>query len=409
MSSKHVVFHNPGLVNITAITTFGVNAKETDNPIGFFGTGFKYAIAVILRNGGTISLYRGRQLFVFTTESRVIRDKSFDLVMLEEHDPHDPSSSPQRTQLGFTTDLGKNWEPWMAFRELYCNAKDEGGGISPKLKHDDNTTSIVVKWDEFVNVYHERSQYFLEPEPQPLFHTPHGEVYAGQREHIFYKGVRVLKLNPIKSGFTYNITAPMQLTEDRTVSTWDALRTITAIWGEQCNNKQCLEEALTANSSTLEAALDFQPAYVPVSDFFLDTVEQLHLSTGKNLNMSAVNRLLRERAPKDPTPIELDDLDCQRLAKAIGFCKRLGYPVDDYPISVLETLGTGTLAMADTKNKRIYLCRQLFNQGTKLVAQALIEEFIHIRHNLHDETRALQTYLFETVISLGERVLGEAL
>lgn len=49
-------FLNNGEFDVSAMLTFGVSAKESDNPIGQFGTGFKYAIAIILRLGGSISV-----------------------------------------------------------------------------------------------------------------------------------------------------------------------------------------------------------------------------------------------------------------------------------------------------------------------------------------------------------------
>lgn len=34
-----ITFHNPGVLDLTAATTFGVSVKEGVNPIGFFGEG----------------------------------------------------------------------------------------------------------------------------------------------------------------------------------------------------------------------------------------------------------------------------------------------------------------------------------------------------------------------------------
>src|SRR4030066_94299 len=45
-----ISFQNPGLIPLECITTFGLSAKDTANPIGQFGTGLKYAISIILRN-----------------------------------------------------------------------------------------------------------------------------------------------------------------------------------------------------------------------------------------------------------------------------------------------------------------------------------------------------------------------
>lgn len=40
-----LTFHNPGELDPRLITTFGVSIKESTNPIGYFGTGLKYALA----------------------------------------------------------------------------------------------------------------------------------------------------------------------------------------------------------------------------------------------------------------------------------------------------------------------------------------------------------------------------
>ena len=44
-----VSFITPGQIDLENVFTFGISAKESDNPIGFFGTGLKFAIATLLR------------------------------------------------------------------------------------------------------------------------------------------------------------------------------------------------------------------------------------------------------------------------------------------------------------------------------------------------------------------------
>jgi len=46
-----IVFGNDGGLDLQAAMTFGVSAKETNNPFGQFGTGLKYAVAILLRTG----------------------------------------------------------------------------------------------------------------------------------------------------------------------------------------------------------------------------------------------------------------------------------------------------------------------------------------------------------------------
>src|ERR1700761_673266 len=112
-----VVFENPGEIDPLAIRTFGVSVKEGDNPIGFFGTGLKYALSILLRTGHHISIQAGERTLTFATKEAAIRNQPFNLITMDGE------------PLGFTDAVGKTWEVWMAYRELYCNCKDEGGTI----------------------------------------------------------------------------------------------------------------------------------------------------------------------------------------------------------------------------------------------------------------------------------------
>ena len=109
-----IVFQNKGLIDPMAITTFGLNAKVGDSPIGQFGTGLKYAIAVLLRTGHEITIWRGLEPLRFDVIEHETRGKLFNIVRMNGE------------KLSFMTNLGPKWELWMAFRELFCNAKDEG-------------------------------------------------------------------------------------------------------------------------------------------------------------------------------------------------------------------------------------------------------------------------------------------
>src|SRR5208282_5619824 len=99
-----VVFTNPGEIDPRTITTLGVSVKETKSPIGFFGTGLKIAIAVLLRNHQRITIYSGLTKYEFSCAPETIRGQEFNIVQMNN------------IPLGFTTDMGKVWEMWMAYR-----------------------------------------------------------------------------------------------------------------------------------------------------------------------------------------------------------------------------------------------------------------------------------------------------
>jgi hypothetical protein len=94
------------------------------------------------------------------------------------------------------------------------------------------------------------------------------------------------------------------------------------------------------------------------------------------------------------------------LARASEFAETIGFDVSAYPIVCAERLGEGVLGLAfeDT----IFITRQAFELGTKMVASTLIEEFIHLRNGVKDYTRQMQELLFNRLITLGEEHVWKA-
>jgi len=70
-------------------------AKEGDNPIGFFGTGLKYALAILLRTGHKVAILSGTSKHRFALKDVKIRGQDFQVVTMDRH------------ELGFTTQVGK--------------------------------------------------------------------------------------------------------------------------------------------------------------------------------------------------------------------------------------------------------------------------------------------------------------
>ena len=154
-----IYFFNKEAIDLRTITTMGVTAKVTDNAIGYFGTGLKYAIATLLRTGHKVTLVRDGKRIEFTSQTEDIRGKEFGLVYMG----HQP--------LAFTIELGKNWTAKDAYRELASNARDEQlGGVSngrDAFADDrlapiyDMGTIIKVEGDGIEEAHIERDKTFL--------------------------------------------------------------------------------------------------------------------------------------------------------------------------------------------------------------------------------------------------------
>jgi len=398
-----IIFENSGEIDLRTVSTFGCSVKESKNPIGYFGTGLKFALAVLLRAGHKITIQSGLKELQVTSRNDLIRGKDFSLVYLGE--------SPA----GFTTELGKNWEVWMAYRELHCNAKDEpeskifwsGEWLTAKR----GVTRLIVEGDAIEKAHNSREDFILES--QPIAKLGSIEVHSKPSSGFFYRGIKVVDFQK-PAMFTYNQTDKVELTEDRTAkdpySVAYAISRAILSHGES----SLLEKVLTATDNNIESVFDYHgwSGHEPGRDFF-PTVAKLQKNSLNKINQTAL-KLWREKGGGiiSPRRINATEIQAQTLEKAISFCEDSGFMVrNEYPIFIVETLGeAGCMAMADMAGKQIFLTEYLFSTGgTKGVARALIEEYAHLKFGYADCTREMQNFLFGKVISLAEELTGEPL
>lgn len=395
MSSKIVAFRNKGVIDPKSITTFGVSSKEGEGAIGFFGTGLKYAISIILRHGGSITIYAGFDKMEFGTRKEKIRVDEFTFVTM--------NGQP----LGFTTEVGKTWDMWQAFREIYCNTLDEKGecfNASEEPEPREDETLIVVRGQQFYDAWVNRDDIILGSEP---LHSLDGlDVHAGASEFVFYKGIRALKLSS-PSMYTYNIKGSLDLTEDRTIKHSFYADHYIRQGLSHLTDKHAISKVVTAAEGLYERHIDF--SNTTPSEEFATVVRVLAKSFTKNLNHSAVTacrgNLLDSLADVEQMP--LTSVDQMRMDKAISFCRQIGFNVDEFPIIVTEFLGESVLGRAH--NERIFISKRTLMMGTKMLCGTLIEEFIHLRHKLRDESYEMQNFLFDALVSMGEQLTGEPL
>lgn len=384
-----VFFMNKGYFDVRAMLTFGVSAKESDDAIGYFGTGFKYAIAIILRLGGSVKIETNGEAYQFESRRESIRGQEFDLVYMNDQ------------EAGFTTRLGINWQPWMAFRELYCNCKDEGGVISQERESFD--TVISVTCPEIAKAYRNREDYFISG--SPVHTSSECEIYEGSKPYLYYRGVAVMGTEGL-SDYSYNVTTTIDLTEDRTVRNsyqirWPIQRTIQAL-----ENAPMLRTILSARDSMESKTIGFDPDW-PVSDTFADVCRQLMKTSvgvpeSARLLMNKVAERMGDWPEFEPTKTELKALD-----KAKTFLRGINIPIDDYPIKTVTGLGEGVMGRA--LNGTVYVSDIPFQMGTKQLASTLLEEWMHIKTGARDFDRTMQSWLFDKVLSIGEELVGEPL
>lgn len=383
-----ISFQNDGEIDPLAITTMGVNAKEGENPIGFFGTGLKYAIAIVLRLGGSITIWRGEEPLRFGVEEAEMRGKSFSIITMNGE------------RLGFTTELGKTWQPWMVYRELYCNAIDEGGeATASRLEPRAGATTIHVSGLEALDEAHaKRSAIMLSS--RPVYVADGVEVHRGQSNHLYYRGILVAELEQTAE-FTYNVTSPQILTEDRTLKNLSNAIMAIRYAIVRMTDLDLLREWLQAAQGSFENKLDLNWWSDPPSAEWLRVGQAVHNEIEQPCNVSLGGVLAKHtRLERQVKEVELTVPQQAMLERAKMVLKRVGYDVTVHPILVVDSLGTNILGRA--ADKRIYLSRQVFDMGTKMLAGTLLEEHLHLAYMFQDETRDLQNYLINQLMTMVE-------
>lgn len=397
MNKNSVYFTNPGHFDVAAMLTFGLSAKASDSAIGFFGTGFKYAVAIILRELGTIKITTKNdageiEIYSFISKRKTVRGSGFDVVYLIDH------KDGSEREAGFTTRLGINWKPWMAFRELYCNAADEGGVTSTKYIEAD--TVIDVSCPSISEAMANKDQYILNGEPD--FVHDAADIYDKPAEFIYYKGIAIASAD---TAMTYNIKGHIELTEDRTVKydyyvKWAIQKAVQA-----CDIPRLVRKAI-AKGDNYEARMGFDKDW-PVCDVFQDECRAM-LKTQNGISEGA-RVFLKElvEASREFEEFELTAVQKKAYDKAVRFLSGIDVPVNQYPVKFVDGLGEGVMGRA--LDGVIYISPIALQMGVKQLASTLMEEWVHIKTGAKDFDRTMQNWLFDKILSIGESIAGEPL
>lgn len=282
-----IILRNPGEIDLDVIKIMGVNVKENESAIGRFGTGLKYAIAVFLREGIELCMFIGKNRYDFFTEEKTIRGKPFQVCQIKG--PYDV------VELPFTTDLGRGWEPWMAYREIRSNCIDENGEqlTSEGARGEEGCTTFCI------GEMDTHATFLQDMEIPLLFRGENIEIYKGESDFIFYHGIRAKDLKR-PSMYTYNILRECDLTEDRLLCYDYEIEHAINETVAQMPDKAIIKSVITAGPEYFESSLNMRSnSYVTPRAAFNEALKE---STKVNPN---VREYALHHAPKTPpTPAE---------------------------------------------------------------------------------------------------------
>ena len=388
-----MIFHNPGLIDLDAVRTMGVSVKRPGS-FGMFGTGLKFSIATIIRNGGSITLYRGEERHDFDREATTIRGEEFDLVCLDG------------LSMGISTTLGKNWEPWMVLRELGCNAMDEGGrfaiidGESPEDRMatinkviSPDKTCIVVDWPALDEAFEDRGNLFLDRSTEPAIATEEFEAFERRSQFIYYRGIRAFKLEK-PTTMTYNLLAEQALTEDRNLYGTYGLDEILRAFTLKRADMDQAEKMLAPASDTHEASLRFNDWETP-SRAFVDASLALR-ERGVSFNDSARRLMLKamrqdEGCSGGSVPYKrITSAPLETAIEALQECG-IAFEVGETPVILVDELPGDAVSMAE--NGRIYILPWLIESSEssiEKIAYELLRRWVELKAPLDTAAEAIQ-------------------
>ena len=379
-------------LDFEVIRTMGVSVKTNENPIGYFGTGLKYAIAGLLRTGHQMDLVVDDERYKFSLKTKEVRGKEFQFCMMNDE------------QLPFTTEFGKNWEPWQFYRELASNTMDEGGEVVEGFPTKPWRAIFVVTGDPIEVAHRLRRDIFIDTTPIAVHNNV--EIHPGASEIMFYRGVRAAKLNR-PTAFTYNILSPQRLTEDRTFD-WmfmvhqEVVRATSLLENpemvaQMCENQQGLEWAIFES----EARQVSKP-----SKAFIDVTSQLSRRTAVPNNLT---RQLVAVAPAEsmlsfhkPSKMEAD-----RLTTALKTLKFMGVDIPPERIKLAVSLD-GRYGMYRPGDDVFYIAASTIEMGVTFLTATIFEEWVHMEHGLEDFTREFQDFVLQKLISVAENSMNDA-
>lgn len=408
---KYIRIKNSGIIEPQALHLVGASTKRNDNTkIGQFGSGNKYALAYFLRNGYNVKVFAGLEEIVITTEEQQFRDETFEIIFINGK------------ETSITTEMGKDWQFWQAIREIYCNALDEGGfGIDYLCDYDpkDGETHFYIEKTADANEFLSNFDNYFSLNKKVLFEVPGvGRILekTGTVANIYRRGIRCFETNK-SSVYDYDFD-DLDIDENRLLKYYWLMEG--KIWQlvYKCENPEIILQILHGSEDKLKlegSISDYTSLNSTMSDTFVKTVRSLNLAPASFsgcLNpdeihnhikvptkvFTSIRGVLDDENVGDKFKVthngglyvlqEPTELQTATIDQALYFFKEVQYKID-YPIVIASFENKAVLGYAHDGN--IIVSDIAVERGVNDLCNTIIEEQVHLKHGVKDETRAFQT------------------
>jgi hypothetical protein len=414
----YLTIHNQGEIENGALSLLGASTKEGDQ-IGKFGSGFKYALAVLLRNGIRTRIFSGEREIPLEVKMELFRDKAFGVIWIDG----------QRTSL--TTSTGPDWKARDAVREIWSNALDEGEamrGVSEEIIPAFNTTTVAIEIDDEIQVMIDNwSMYFVHDEV-PVWRGWGGRIIKQQVSNYYRRGVWICEDRDRTGIFSYDFNE-IELPESRKIKTAATMYWVSYLLS-QCDDLEVFDTILRTR---VPERMEWQAMHMYHPDFGSTGTKTLQkafrrewefvgdeknrdqiskLATGKKVYWATgiIHAVLSRILPRIENEVDFNDTFSiipwpigyrDRLTPVLTKLKKVGVDLTQFDLKFVELKEpTGAIALADMKSKSCLLTAQAFESAPELLTMALVEEWTHLEHGAVDCTVGQQHVYLKLIANL---------
>lgn len=423
----YIKIQNDGVIDENAFLLLGASTKRNDeSKIGFFGSGLKYAIAVLLRNKIPFYVYADKKQIKFETIKEKFRDNEFNVIYI----------NGQKT--GLTTDMGPSWYPWFALREIYCNALDEADGkltIADAPKGEAGKTTFYIAFDEKISdVFSNWNRYFSEKRQDILVDdtTIGFKAFIGSENEllIYRKGVQAYQ-TPQKCLFHYDLKR-VRINESRVIENTGELYSLLAQYLARSATPEMIALIFDKYHNTYESrflwtfgacqfnqnwldVIDKRPIVVEeVAGYFIEEMGRRKCLVLPKELATALKEYFKNKvkvlgmSDKSDNGFELQFSAEQKeyLQFSLDWLKKAGINIT-IPVKFWQF--NDTHIMGEAKQDHIRVSPRAFEFGKKMLVATLYEEWAHLESGAEDKTRAFQDFLLLKVIDSLEAKVGDKL
>lgn len=417
----YLAITNNGEIDPRAFSLLGASSKRDGEAIGFFGSGAKYALAVLLREGKKFRIFSGESEVLFTVKQEQFRDKIVSVI----HVNGQPTS--------LTIETGPKWTLPHALRELYSNALDEENGQWQLVDHvlnAPNRTAIYIEVDpEITTLWTEREKYFIKKTAYPLWESEYKiQCYrpedTGGISNFFRRRVWCCEDRENEPIYSYDIHN-ISLNESRVASSYDCTMAGIGFALRELQNNEFIENFILQYSHKECAEwyamhYCYNPAelwkfifeqhwqYVSTKEDLgrfpeklqhkVKVVSRYAYSFFKSLGVGTIHTWMQDQEPYEVMswPIgtfkdRVDSIAARMIENGMN-CK--------WPIKYGRFQDENVMAMADFKKSCIVLGKLAISLGDAELLRTLIEEHVHLDKKVHDGSREQQNAYIDIIVSL---------